>query len=199
MLNEKIEDGEKILKEKCYVHPKRDPNIFSNDLAIIKLARDIIFSEKVKPICIGDPSHKITAGGQVSCFESIQVFSISDWKVLAAGWGQEREKGGGSVTLKYVWLDVISPGECEDRIQDAVDTQPGFKGRFTSNTLCTWEAGEDTCGGDSGGPLVTRGGGGSLELVGLTSWGPRSCAHSEVPPGRLHACYFRPPPGLFEM
>ena len=87
---------------------------------------------------------------------------------------------------------MISPGECEARIQTAVDTQPGFKGRFTSNTLCTWEAGEDTCGGDSGGPLVTRGGGGSLELVGLTSWGPRSCAHSEVPPGRLHTCYFRP-------
>ena len=66
MMNEKIEDGEKILKEKCYVHPKRDPNIFSNDLAIIKLASDIIFSERVKPICIGDPSHKITAGDQVS-------------------------------------------------------------------------------------------------------------------------------------
>ena len=62
MMNEKIEDGEKILKEKCYVHPKRDPNIFSNDLAIIKLASDIIFSDRVKPICIGDPRHKITAG-----------------------------------------------------------------------------------------------------------------------------------------
>ena len=100
-------------------------------------------------------------------------------QVLAAGWGQQGEKGGGSVTLKYVWLDVISPGECRARIQTAVDTQPGFKGRFTSNTICTWEEAEDTCGGDSGGPLVTRAGD-SLELVGLTSWGPRSCANSQV-------------------
>ena len=79
-----------------------------------------------------------------------------------------------------MWLDVISAKECEDRIKKAVDTQPGFKGRFTNNTICTWEAGEDTCGGDSGGPLVRRSGD-SLELVGLTSWGPRSCANSQVP------------------
>ena len=88
-------------------------------------------------------------------------------------------RGEGSVTLKYVWLDVISPGECEQRIKDAIEEQRGFKGRYSSNTLCTWEAEEDTCGGDSGGPLVRRAGD-SLELVGLTSWGPRSCANSQV-------------------
>ena len=66
MMNEKIEDGVKMLKEKCYVHPERDPNIFSNDLAIIKLASDITFSERVKPICIGDLNHEIKAGDQVS-------------------------------------------------------------------------------------------------------------------------------------
>ena len=80
-----------------------------------------------------------------------------------------------------MWLDVISAKECEDRINKAVDTQPGFKGRFTDNTICTWEVGEDTCSGDSGGPLVRRSGD-SLELVGLTSWGPRSCANSQVVP-----------------
>merc|ERR1740129_595898 len=100
-----------MLKEKYFVHPERDPNIFANDLAIIKLASDIKLSERVKPICIGDQSHKIKAGDQV----------------LAAGWGQEVEKGSGSQTLKYVWLDVISAKECEDRIKKAVDTQPGFK------------------------------------------------------------------------
>ena len=47
------------------VNPQRDPATFSNDLAIIKLAAGVTFSERVKPICIGDLSHTLTAGDQV--------------------------------------------------------------------------------------------------------------------------------------
>ena len=66
MMNEKEKDGMKMSVEKFDVNPKRDPNIFSNDLAIIKLASDIKWSERVKPICIGDQSQRIIAGDQVS-------------------------------------------------------------------------------------------------------------------------------------
>ena len=66
MMSEKIEDGEKMLKEKFFIHPERDPSIFANDLAIIKLASDIKLSERVKPICIGDQSHRLKSGDQVS-------------------------------------------------------------------------------------------------------------------------------------
>ena len=65
MQNEMLEDGEKVMMDSVTVHPQRDPATFSNDLAIIKLAADVTFSERVKPICIGDLSHKITAGDQV--------------------------------------------------------------------------------------------------------------------------------------
>ena len=77
MMNENEKDGVKMYIEKFDVNPKRDPNVFSNDLAIIKLASDIEWSERVKPICIGDQSHKINAGDQVSLSNYSIVFSAN--------------------------------------------------------------------------------------------------------------------------
>ena len=65
------------------VHPQRDAATFSNDLAIIKLAADVTFSERVKPICIGDLSHKITAGDQVHQLRHIYFLDPTGYQKLS--------------------------------------------------------------------------------------------------------------------
>ena len=81
--------------------------------------------------------------------------------------------------LKYVWLNVISGAECQERIREYKRKNPKLRGEYHDNTICTWETNEDTCAGDSGGPLVKKWNG-YLVLVGLTSWGPKHCGESEV-------------------
>ena len=47
-------------------------------------------------------------------------------------------------------------------------------------TLCTWAEDKDTCNGDSGSPLLHQNENG-LYLVGVVSWGPKTCAHKSAP------------------
>ena len=47
-------------------------------------------------------------------------------------------------------------------------------------TICTWAKGKDTCNGDSGSPLLHQREN-ELYLVGVVSWGPKTCAHDSAP------------------
>lgn len=117
----------------------------SNDVALVKTASNIRFSDTVKPISIGSttPSTEGTA--------------------VASGWGATTTGGGGTPkNLQYMYVNVIGNVECKSR-----HSSTGYESFIIDSVVCTlMPAGKGMCFGDSGGPLVMNG-----ELIGAVSWG----------------------------
>lgn len=91
-----------------------------------------------------------------------------------AGWGRTNEKEEPSKTLRSVILPVWSEEQC---------SEAGYgPSRLTENMLCAGfhDGKKDACQGDSGGPMHMEGVTGSMEIIGLVSWG-RGCARPNLP------------------
>jgi putative cell wall-binding protein len=88
---------------------------------------------------------------------------------LTIGWGLTDPDGSLTTTLQEASLTVLDDGTCEelDRSLGAV---------FDPTTaLCANDSVASACNGDSGGPLLVRNSEGSLEILGVTSYGPENC------------------------
>ena len=52
-----ISDGEQVVAPSAWIsHPNYDGNSNNNDFAIIRLSRDVTFSNSITPICLPDPT-----------------------------------------------------------------------------------------------------------------------------------------------
>lgn len=91
-----------------------------------------------------------------------------------AGWGRTAEKYPTSPVLRFVTVPVWSQDQC-------LDSGYGPK-RITENMMCAGyhDGKKDACQGDSGGPMQMKGPTGSMELIGIVSWG-RGCARPNLP------------------
>ncbi|MBI4800943.1 MAG: serine protease [Elusimicrobia bacterium] len=85
---------------------------------------------------------------------------------ITAGWGTTSESGSLSKNLLKVTVPMVSQETCSASYPDSIN----------DSMICAGypEGGKDSCQGDSGGPLVT-GGGFSMTLAGIVSWG-EGCA-----------------------
>lgn len=93
---------------------------------------------------------------------------------VVAGWGRTGENEETSRVLRKVVVPVWSRKECRDA---------GYGvHKLSDNMFCAGYPGgeKDACNGDSGGPLHVKRDGGSMELIGLVSWG-RGCARPNLP------------------
>ncbi|KAH8401578.1 hypothetical protein KR009_006679 [Drosophila setifemur] len=139
--------------EKASHHVHYVPLTFANDIALIRLNRNINFRGR-----INDSKHRWTlfidlyppplnpANVQPICLllnpnhmPHVTVFS-------AYGWGWTEKSNLGSSVLMTTNLNNYHREYCHQRI--------GYV--LTQNQICAGHPSSDTCNGDSGGPLVTR-------------------------------------------
>ncbi|XP_073818318.1 snake [Musca autumnalis] len=144
------------------LHPKYRSSSYYHDIALLKLTRDVEFSETIQPACLWQqPDIDMPLG-------------------IATGWGRTEFMGPKSNDLQKVDLNIIDQKICKDIYRKERRLPRGIiEGQFCAGHL---EGGKDTCQGDSGGPL-------HAELpefncvkfvIGITSFG-KFCAAPNAP------------------
>ncbi|CAB3258109.1 unnamed protein product [Arctia plantaginis] len=140
-------------------HPKYKQRRSYYDIAVIKMAQTVKFSEMVRPACLGVPPPV----GK---------------KVIATGWGRTEFGGDHSVELRSVSLPVWNMAECREIWGTSLKLP---NGPSPASHMCAGEkaGGKDTCQGDSGGPAQIQDGC-VWRVVAVTSYG-RSCGAPNTP------------------
>ncbi|XP_015380197.1 PREDICTED: venom protease-like isoform X1 [Diuraphis noxia] len=145
------------------IHPDYNPPSLYNDIALFRLERNVIFSEKVRPICLNtDPS-------------------LTPLKQIATGWGRISTAGPLSDNLLKVDLDIFSMKHCNESYYN----DPKLKfGVLPDSMICagSFDGTKDSCMGDSGGPLQLEHVNytGMYTQYGITSFG-KFCGDKDTP------------------
>lgn len=151
---EETDATQRVVIKKFHVYEGYSSRTAKNDLLLIELDKDIIFSERVMPICL--PHHLVNHN-----------FEYED--VIVLGWGTTSFGGPTSKVLMETTLKVRPISECQAAFAEVTEKQ-----------LCTYGKNTDACQADSGGPLIYYDGSKKRWfLVGLISYG-RGCA-DDVP------------------
>ena len=78
------------------IHPDFNEETLENDLCLIKLARELEYSDTVQPLCINDGEFELESGREA----------------FIAGWGLVKEDGSASQFLKEARIPIVSDQEC---------------------------------------------------------------------------------------
>ncbi|XP_050574693.1 venom protease-like isoform X3 [Bombus affinis] len=118
--------------ESKLIHPNYISGQHPHDIAILKLERDVTFSDYIRPICL-------------PIEESLRNNNFVGYNAFVAGWGRLEFDGPYSDELMEVQVPVLSTAECQQAYAGVSD-----------KVICAGyaEGGKDACTGDSGGPLM---------------------------------------------
>ncbi|XP_037947122.1 serine protease grass-like [Teleopsis dalmanni] len=149
--------------EKIISHPDYKRRTLVNDVAIIKLNRDVEFNKHIKPICLPITKRSIE-------LQSEQLY-------LVAGWGTTENSTSSSVLMKGL-VKHQELGVCQNVFR---------RMRLTNEHLCAGGEGRiDACKGDSGGPLFFMAPyktSNRYVQFGIVSFGVAACGLEEALPG----------------
>ncbi|KAI9932554.1 hypothetical protein ASPWEDRAFT_166206 [Aspergillus wentii DTO 134E9] len=141
--------GELIDVAKATPHLEFDTSTLQNDIAILRLAKNLEFGPKVLPVelpcsCDGDPA--------------------TGTKCSVSGWGATTADGDVVPHLRAAFVPITDHKECAENLAASGHDH------VTDLMICAGEVagGRDSCSGDSGGPLVDVS---SKKQVGVVSWG----------------------------
>merc|ERR1711990_1231039 len=144
-----------VLASAVHKHPKFDINSASvdNDIAILKLSKDLTFSDKIKPVCLPNSATKDYSG---------KASTVSGWGGTKAYTPMKPVDQPRQCALKEAIVNILKPSstKCSNFLGDSSST----------TRLCAWGKGTDACQGDSGGPL-TIAENGKYVLLGVVSYG----------------------------
>ncbi|XP_060654488.1 serine protease grass-like [Drosophila nasuta] len=121
---------EDIGHERIFVHEKYSLETRHDDIALVKLSKDVEFKRSISPICL--PTTKILQQ---------KVNNIKDFHVT--GWGKTKFSNY-SNTLMEIIVNQKNRAKCNKSFP---------KYPVDSTQICAGADGKDACGGDSGGPL----------------------------------------------
>ncbi|KAM6040213.1 transmembrane protease serine 9 isoform 2-T2 [Theristicus caerulescens] len=138
-------------------HPLFNPLILDFDVAVLELARPLVFNKYIQPVCLP---------------LAVQKFPVGK-KCIISGWGNLQE---GNVTKPEI-LQKASVGIID---QNTCNFLYNFS--LTDRMICAGflEGRIDSCQGDSGGPLACEVTPGVFYLAGIVSWGI-GCAQAMKP------------------
>lgn len=163
-----LDSGEDYTVANLVLHHNHSGSDFFNDIALVRLASEVFFTDKIAPICL--PTREM----------SYKTFV--DRMATVAGWGSTAfYRTSDSRVLQHVSVPVLSNEECSSaysRVRGAA-----FLARGTDHIVCAGlrEGGKDACLGDSGGPLMLKGDDDdSWTVIGIVSLGYK-CAEPGYP------------------
>ncbi|KXJ71591.1 hypothetical protein RP20_CCG020195 [Aedes albopictus] len=149
--------------EKFVVHPDYNRPKYSNDIALVRLDKQVVMKDHIRPICL-----PVTSALQKMTFD----------KYIVTGWGTT-EKKVGSNTLLQANLPHVSVADCQQKMnENRLNIQ------LSDKQLCAGGVDKvDTCKGDSGGPLGFSApyNGARFVQFGVVSLGVDSCGEKSVP------------------
>ncbi|XP_030620874.1 coagulation factor IXa [Chanos chanos] len=138
-----------------YVHPRYSPkeSTYNHDIALLRLKTSILFSNVIRPICLGPKAFT------ESLLRTASPATVS-------GWGRLRFQGRTAGTLQKVEVPFVDRTECKFSSTE----------RITPFMFCAgyYNIAKDSCQGDSGGPH-TNSQDDTWFLTGIVSWG-EECA-----------------------
>jgi len=141
---------ERIIRRSDY-----NENTINNDIAILRLAQDVVFNDNVVPACLPtNPSNTYT-----------------NYDATVSGWGTTSESGSTSNVLKETTVKIVPQTDSTCTYYNSGNPLPNTK-------MCGYKSGTDSCQGDSGGPLVVKEDG-RFTVVGVVSYG-HGCARPNV-------------------
>jgi secreted trypsin-like serine protease len=149
--------SQSVAVSQIFLHPQySQTNAPVNDIALIRLATPLSYTNQVQPVCL--PSSDSTQTTPPS----------TGW---VTGWGTTSSGGSLSRQLKQVNVPFVSYTSCRNSYGTAIND---------NLMTCAGITGKDSCQGDSGGPLVALSGNGSWFEYGIVSFG-QGCAAPNYP------------------
>ncbi|KAL5291647.1 hypothetical protein ACFFRR_010821 [Megaselia abdita] len=128
------------------IHPLYNPSKITNDVALVRLAQKLEFSDYIQPVKL--PSNKV-----------YNTFANSP--AVISGWGKIADNGTVVQYLQYGYVTILDLNSCMSSYNPGAVTQGNI-------CLDNKKSGVSSCNGDSGGPCVSTITG---ELIGITSFG----------------------------
>lgn len=159
-----------FLPEKIFLHPEYTFNfVTKNDISVIVLKKDIIFTDRIKPICLPDvvKPKSIFVQRKYSLRKTLRPFFENyvpeqnflepedNEECYVSGWGQTSNNPGIQVkNNELMWGEVPMMNFDKCRMIHSWYKLLGPKYHMCAGHV--GHGGVDSCGGDSGGPLVCR-------------------------------------------
>ncbi|HVL95923.1 MAG TPA: serine protease [Solirubrobacteraceae bacterium] len=146
-------EGERVPVTSATIHPNYLANV-GYDITLLKLSRPSTMSPT-----------KVSGSTETALWSPGTMEKI-------VGWGATKEGGSAAKTLQEAAVPVTTDAYCADAY-DEFDARSMICAGFP-------QGGVDTCQGDSGGPMFGTTSGGTLRVVGATSFG-YGCARAGYP------------------
>lgn len=148
----------------------------ANDIAILKLARELEFSELIQPIDLAEIGQSLATG--TSCV-------IAGWGISRFRFPDNPSTGEGPTELQELDVEVVPDQECIDAVG---------KIYLPEKMICTRAAkgGKGhACVGDSGGPVVCNGPASTPIQYGVISFGNSECYDNVTVMINTNVAYYR--------
>ncbi|XP_060132124.1 chymotrypsin-C-like [Zootoca vivipara] len=140
-----------VAVEKSIVHEKWNSFLIINDIALLKLAKHVQFSDTIQASCLPPAKDAMLLAQDHPCY--------------VTGWGRLSTNGPISDNLQQALLPIVDHQTCTKR--------DWWGSMVKTKMLCAGGDGVVSgCNGDSGGPLNCQGGS-NWEVHGIVSFGSR--------------------------